>query len=393
MDFRIIKEATLPQVKKLWDYCFEKEDSFFFQWYFSQYCPQHNQVLGGFDADQNLLTMLHLNPYTLQFKGQTVKTKYIVGVATDPVARGRHVMGDLLKTTFTLLRAGGFPFVILMPINAGIYLPYGFAYTYLRQAYELPLTALELGYVDKKLAVNRAEPAGAASELALVYSRALQQSNGYVLRSDLDWQNILTVLAGEKGELVEVKADGEILGYALYTKEGTALHIQELIAVTSGAKKRLLAYFKGFAGTFTELHWLAEEDDLTYLDFKEQDKAPRLQPFMMARILNVGQVLNSLPVPEKAIDTSVVFYIRDEFMVLNEVLTKLYFTSEGIQLKNTLDVPDVTMDIATLTQLYFGTYGVKELVANGKLLVKNTGLISLLQELFPRQKNFINEYF
>ena len=36
-------------------------------------------------------------------------------------------MGELMDKTFTMLRAMKVPFVVLMPIHAGIYLPYGFS--------------------------------------------------------------------------------------------------------------------------------------------------------------------------------------------------------------------------------------------------------------------------
>ena len=38
MDFRIINDETLPKIMELWDYCFEKNDTPFFKWYFNEYC-------------------------------------------------------------------------------------------------------------------------------------------------------------------------------------------------------------------------------------------------------------------------------------------------------------------------------------------------------------------
>ena len=41
MDFRIINDETLPKIMELWDYCFEKNDTPFFKWYFDEYCLRH----------------------------------------------------------------------------------------------------------------------------------------------------------------------------------------------------------------------------------------------------------------------------------------------------------------------------------------------------------------
>ena len=51
MDFRIINDETLPKIMELWDYCFEKNDTPFFKWYFNEYCLKENMVLGGFDEN------------------------------------------------------------------------------------------------------------------------------------------------------------------------------------------------------------------------------------------------------------------------------------------------------------------------------------------------------
>ena len=84
MTYRVVNEARMPQVMDLWDYCFEKKDDPFYQWYFSEYCGKNNMVIGGFDEQDKLQNMLHLNPYMLNLRGTQQLTPYIVGVATAP---------------------------------------------------------------------------------------------------------------------------------------------------------------------------------------------------------------------------------------------------------------------------------------------------------------------
>ena len=67
MDFRLINEKTLPQVAALWDECFEKKGTPFYEWYFSEYALKQNKMLGGFE-DHRLMTMVHLNPYTIHVR-------------------------------------------------------------------------------------------------------------------------------------------------------------------------------------------------------------------------------------------------------------------------------------------------------------------------------------
>lgn len=88
MDFRVINNETLPEIMELWDYCFEKNNTPFFKWYFNEYCLKENTIIGGFDeADGKLMNMLHLNPYVINLRGRAVQMPYIVGVATAPEYR------------------------------------------------------------------------------------------------------------------------------------------------------------------------------------------------------------------------------------------------------------------------------------------------------------------
>lgn len=115
-------------------------------------------VIGGFDKvgeEEKLRTMLHVNPYMLHLRGQDMLVPYLVGIATAPEARGQHLLRPLLETAFEVLRSQGFPFVTLMPISAGIYLPYEFAYCYYRHEYKMPLAKLQPAAIGDDLSAER----------------------------------------------------------------------------------------------------------------------------------------------------------------------------------------------------------------------------------------------
>ena len=393
MDFRFINKETLPQIAKLWDYCFEKKESSFFSWYFSQYCLRQNKIIGGFDVEGNLATMLHLNPYTISLHNKTMEVPYIVGVATDPVFRGQHLIGELLSTAFTLLRAAGTSIAILMPINAGVYLPYGFAYTHYRHGYKMPLNALSIVCTDVTLHLQRLELLAAKNELKNIYKNVMANYHAYVERDERVWDNYFAASAADNLEVVVVYDGKDAAGYIIYSKENKTIKIWELLTTTGQAKNCLLEYIRGFAGAYTELDWLATPDDLSYVNFRNQTHTGETIPFMMSRIINVGEALRLLPVPKDCPNATFVMYVRDSFMQLNNVLVKITVTPEGLQLDNSVEIPDVTMDIGTLTQLYFGTFDVRQLVNNGRVLAEKESIIVLLETLFPVKNNFINEYF
>lgn len=323
---------------------------------FSEYALKQNKMLGGFE-DHRLMTMVHLNPYTIHVRNKDFRVPYLVGVATAPEARGRHVMGELMDKTFTMLRAMKVPFVVLMPIHAGIYLPYGFSFTALRTQYELPLREIDLvgesltGYTFIGFLPKR--PRRCWRRFMMTPWRLIQDMSKETTRSG---KIFLGQDPGKASKLLCSKRR-KTCGYALYQKGEGIITIQELMALAPAAKLELLRYFKGFYGTFEKLSYLGPCDDLLYLRLSSQQLAPRMVPFMMGRIVNAAQVLQSLSVPDCLVGRELVIGIRDEQVPLNTMLVKMHFDEKGITLFNTLDDPTVLMDISSLTQLFSGRTG------------------------------------
>ena len=406
MIYRVVNEERLPQVAELWDYCFEKRQEPFFQYYFGEYVGKNNMVIGGFEkvgpVDANgkqgekLRTMVHVNPYMLRIRGQEQLTPYLVGVATAPEARGQHALGPLLETTFEVLRSEGFTFATLMPIYAGIYLPYDFAYCYYGLQYKMALTDLarELaGLTGKELAVER-EPLQ-KELLAPLYAKLTSQYNGVPVRTDFQWQKLLTVHTLEGMQCAVVYRGGEACGYMFYYISEGCFTVHELLADGFDARNRLLQYAAMHQSSATEFAWLAPEWDKLYLGFSDQGLAPQVKPFMMARCLDARKALAQLAAPQGAASGSVVLLLTDKVIDRNNHLLKLYVNEGAVEVKSTIDQEEVIMDMGTFTQLYFGAFTATELYEAGRIRVKNGGeeKLALLDSLFPKQRNFINEYF
>ena len=406
MIYRVVNEERMPQVAELWDYCFEKREEPFFKYYFGEYVGKNNMVIGGFEkvgpADEEgkqqekLRTMVHVNPYMLRIRGQEQLAPYLVGVATAPEARGQHAFGPLLNTTFEVLRSEGFTFATLMPIYAGIYLPYEFAYCYYGLQYKMALADLgrELAKAPgKELAVERV--ALDKELLAPLYAKLTSQYNGVPLRTDFQWHKLLTVHALEGMQCAIVYRAGEACGYMfIYISEG-CFTVHELLTDGADARNRLLQYAAMHQSSAKEFSWLAPAWDKTYLGFADQSLSPQLRPVLTARGLAARKALGQLAVPEGAQAGSVVLLLTDKVLDRNNHLLKLTVDAGAVAAKSTIDVEEVTMDMGAFTQLYFGAFSAKELWEAGRLRV-NAGAeakLALLDSLLPKRRNFINEYF
>ena len=62
------------------------EDTKRFVDYYYQYKIRDNEIL-ALKEDEQIVSMLHLNPYTMIVNGYEVESRYIVAVATHPVCQ------------------------------------------------------------------------------------------------------------------------------------------------------------------------------------------------------------------------------------------------------------------------------------------------------------------
>lgn len=406
MIYRVVGAERMQQVAELWDYCFEKKDEPFFQYYFEKYCGKDNMVIGGFDKvgdKERLRTMLHVNPYMLRLRGREQLVPYLVGIATAPEARGQHLLRPLLETTFEVLRSQGYAFVTLMPISVGIYLPYDFAYCYYRHEYKMPMAALAPAAAGTGLAVERVQLADLlaaagqencdSNELAAVYARVTAPYSGVPKRTAFQWRKLLSVMMAEGVQCAIVYRDGAAAGYLLYSISDGVFTAHELLADDFAAKSRLLRFAAGHKSEAQQFCWLAEDWDKTHLGFTEQQYAGRLVPFMMARCLDARRALKELPVPQSLPKGSVVLLLTDSVIHRNNHLLKLLTAAGRLEAVSTAEQEEVTLDMGAFTQLYFGTFSATELWEAGRIKCSKQEKLQLLDALFSKQRTYNNEYF
>lgn len=125
----VIKYAAKERYREiygLWQEIFADTETFA-QYYFNHIYPD-NQVLVA-EAENEICSMLHLNPYEWHFANQKekrVQLHYIVGVATKPQYRRQGLMADCMRQALRDRMAAEEPFTYLMPARREYYTPFGF---------------------------------------------------------------------------------------------------------------------------------------------------------------------------------------------------------------------------------------------------------------------------
>lgn len=419
MQFRRATEADRKSIEALWAYCFEKPDEPFFQWYFSRVCQMDDVVVA--EENQHIAADLHLRPYTLNLRGNSMPVDYMVGVATHPAARGRGIASKLLKNAFRISRSRGKSAVILMPSDASFYMPLGCSF-YVQQ-WERSAAPEWLARIGEK--PEKAMTVSSPDEwhiLASVYEKFTERRNGFTQRDEKTWRTFIEGQLNEGYIAVTGDETGPI-GYLCYGMDGRRLIANEMAYSSDRGRRGLYAFMAGHRGSIDRCIWYEPLDDCSFYYWPNGAEHTYIEnrtfPFMMARITDPVGVIDGLPC-EKQIHGEYSFQLVDPVLSENngiymvraedgeihalqdDIFYKLRLHIEdtsGIDLGNHIPEPSFCMNVNTLAELVFGTSDFDELIKRNQItwLTKDEAvkekISRFMMGILPEKDNWIAEWY
>lgn len=389
MKFRMVGPQD-EDVKWLWDYCFEKKENIFFQWYFSKYCQEGN-VLAGYSGGK-MAACLHLIPCDLVLRGQTHPVSYIVGLGVKPEARGGSA-GALLQGALEEMRRRQHWISIIMPARASTYYPYQWELCYHLYRYSVALE--DLANIGKKWGRFRLfDTSMDYSELDRVYRQFVAGKHGFSVRSMQYWKHIVEEHQIADGYLYLLENEKKVEGYIFYKFHQGKILVREMAYTCREAMLSLVRFLSQHRSQAKVGEWNAPKDDWLHFVLPDPKQVVTLVPFMSARIVDVPQVLAALHYPE-GIDTDVVLEIEDELAPWNNGLFALGVSAKTGVVTKLEQRPEaaIRLSVGSLTQLVFGHLNCKDLVAMGRIHCEDQSMLARLDPLFPKCNNYINEYY
>lgn len=419
MQFRRATEADRKSIEALWAYCFEKPDEPFFQWYFSRVCQMDDVVVA--EENQHIAADLHLRPYTLNLRGNSMPVDYMVGVATHPAARGRGIASKLLKNAFRISRSRGKSAVILMPSDASFYMPLGCSF-YVQQ-WERSAAPEWLARIGEK--PEKAMTVSSPDEwhiLASVYEKFTERRNGFTQRDEKTWRTFIEGQLNE-GYIAVTGDETGPTGYLCYGIDGRRLIANEMAYASDRGRRGLYAFMAGHRGSIDRCTWYEPLDDCSFYYWPNGAEHTYIEnrtfPFMMARITDPVGVIDGLPC-EKQIHGEYSFQLVDPVLSENngiymvraedgeihalqdDIFYKLRLHIEdtsGINLGNHIPEPSFCMNVNTLAELVFGTSDFNELLKRNQItwLTKDEAIKEKISRfmmgILPEKDNWIAEWY
>ena len=373
MNIRKLETQEHEKTRKLWEDVFLEDTQAFLDYYY--FIKAKENEIWVIEEEEEIQSMLQLNPYPLSVAGHRFLCCYIVAVATRKEYRSRGYMGSLLRRAMQQMYEKKQPFTFLMPAAEGIYTPYDFRFVYgQRQAvFERREEAEPVDETDATLFQ--------AGELAtFAEERLAGQARVYAERDAQYYQTRVLEQQSENGGIRMLRKDGKLVGSYCYAKEEVCEILEPLIL--PGYEHVFLDSISGFDEDVVKV--LACPDELVSCA-----KTAETKPMIMIRILRLEVLFSTLQVREgESLCCS--FAVIDPILKGNSRIWRLCSLEEGgIQATETEDSQGV-LTIGALTEFVFGYRSVSDLNSDPDVHLSQE-LEQELEKILPLSPVFLNE--
>lgn len=369
--YNITSQSDQDAFYQLYLYAFNKTDSArrheFFDARFN-----HAANYGIHDGTE-LVSALYSLPFTVNFHGTEYTMRGIGDVCSAPEYSGRGGAGTLLKTALNDMYTEGTTLSYLAPFAFTYYRRFGYEQVFNHTVSTLATSTLPR--FDRSTAsgkVTREPLRTALTRVAAIYA-ANQPTRGGLIRANWWWDYL--VLKNDWDVGIYTAADGQDCGYVIYERTPEALTIKELIAPTVAEFTALRQFILKHGNTFDHIVLDAPNLDYTGDLLPEPGLATTtIEPYMMARIVNLQAFLDNYPQPAV---TKFTVAVTDPVIPENQGLWQ--FGPAGYQrLAATSDVAaDVTLSIQALTKILFGAQSAHVLHRTGEIQATASGIQGL----------------
>lgn len=403
MEVRLLKQQEHGKTRLLWEKVFQEDSKAFLDYYYF-FKTRENSVY-VVEEDEEIRSMLHLNPFLIQVGEGQFDGRYIIAVATEESYRKRGYMGMLLRKAMQAMYQEKQPFTFLMPAAEVIYTPYDFRFVYDQNVWKYTVVEKQ---EQKSLPVSEAGIGDGADLAAFFMEYFSERFQIYAVRDEQYYQTMLFEQQSENGGIAILKRSEKIVGCFLYGDED-GLEIREPLYL-----KEYETEFWAAVGKMCEKH--GQKEALVYAGISEEEKIGTVEfqkqkPTIMVRILHLESLLRLLKTKAgEQIDCS--FAVLDSILTQNSRVWKLQSSPIGeieegedtakevekqrssdcktkIYVRETEDSEGV-LSIAALTSLLFGYKSVEEVAEDPDVFLSER-LMGELKKIQPLDKIYLNE--
>ena len=321
----------------------------------------------------------------------------VAGVACAVAERGRGHVACLLSASLRQMRETGQYLSGLYPFSYAFYRRHGWEWVGEKRRYKLPTSAVRTSPEGRN--VQTYDGPEAVDLVRPVYEAFARHYRGMTTRQDPtpDWWQTGLGHGGNRTTYVHVHHDpgtGEADGYFTfrYPDGDRPARIGEFFANSPAAYRGLLSVLHYYGTQISHLEFFAPADDPLPLHVMHNDLVTHVSPLFMGRIVDVIAALTALcPAPD--IQGQLVVRVHDDTCDWNNATFAVTVAGGRVAVTHTDAAPGISLDIAALTQSYWGQPGLLLLRRAGQLTVTDEAQFSLLSALLPPAVTYLQDFF
>ena len=358
-------KETLNQVAPLVEYAFLKnndirKDSNFLSRY------NHSMSFGEY-KDSHLASYIMVNEFKNRIFAKKVKMGGVGYVASYPENRGQGDINRLMKEIILELHDQNYAISNLAPFSETFYRRYGYENAIYEKMYQIEPAYLRFFKPVKEGKVIRGKWQDSILRDAVIklYQNKLDQNNqrNTVDRENWWWDRLDTYYPG-RSICVYFDKNKQPQGYMFYRIVERNFRVEEMYYQTPQAAKALLSIIASHSSSNLKYYVKMPEDSLLGEFFPEQEGITvKTVPYMMTRIINVKQVLESLP---SVNNKKLTIEITDDAIIdENNGIWLIDNTAEETRIRKVETSPDYTASLTNWTKVLLGHLTLKQAVQLG----------------------------
>lgn len=310
----------------------------------------------------------------------------VAGVAVSPDMRRAGVGHEMMDWAVRYFSENGFALAALYAYREPFYARSGYITVGRRMRLSVPTHRFPKVHSD--LPIRRLTPADWAL-LHPCYKAFGHQRSGVHVRSELMWGRVLN----ENKPLTIYAAGDPVEGYIAVSHKvdfWVEQWISEVAWSTPEGYRAALDLIKGICSNKSGAAWLEPSDSPFYAQYLDQGVEMKLDRPAMFRVCDVPGALCLLKPAGKG---SFSVRVRDAQVPANEGPWRVAWTEGVVAATKSSANPDLEMDITAFTQAFMGEPSLAEVLAQGRVLVRNREAISQATELLPALPVFCGDFF
>lgn len=338
-------EAT----RELWESIFVEDSKEFVDFYYTTKAKD-NTIL-AVKQQEEIVSMLQLNPYQIRLGKAVVPAHYIVGVATKKEHRRKGLMRRMIEKALWSMYEDQEAFTYLMPAKTEYYEPFDFKVVYHQKSGILNQSKTQNNCKNTTLTCKEANAEDYQEVVQFAEEMFQEQFQVFTARDSGYFQTLQKQFRSDHGDLMLLWDEEQLIGYFFYG-EYDQIDVMEPICK------------KGFEDAFVHAigsYFYEKNKSVKMVAFSKSLEKYMSQivkaPSIMFRIVNLEKLSRYLRAKE---EIAIVIGISDPILERNNGSFLFQIGPSGCLLSRTEQKPELFCSIGELTEFIFSTNHIKK---------------------------------